>query len=58
MNYRELLKKYIQHVGLSEGTTFIDMVHLRADETGLTQEETAELEALDAEVLSEVEQGE
>lgn len=54
MDYRSLLKKYIQHVGMTEGTTFIDMAYPNTDETGLTQEEIEELEKLDAEVLADI----
>jgi hypothetical protein len=56
MDYRELLKKYINHVGYCEGTTFIHMAY--PDDMGFTAEEVAELEKLDAEVLAEnVKQG-
>jgi acetyl-CoA acetyltransferase len=57
MDYRELIKKYIQHIGMVEGAVFIDTARIYAHKTGLTREEIAELEALEVEVLAEVKQG-
>lgn len=54
MNYRELLKKYIQHVGVTEGTTFIDQTYPDIEGSVLTRTEVEELERLDAEVLAEI----
>jgi hypothetical protein len=45
VNYRELLKKYIDHVGEEEGVTFL---HSRPAGR-FTDEEWAELQVLDAE---------
>jgi hypothetical protein len=54
MDYRTLLKKYIRHVGYVEGDSFISPALLigYAEDTGLTPEEIAELEVLDAEILT------
>lgn len=54
MDYRSLLKKYIQHVGIQEGISFLETGYLYPDENGLTQEEIEELEKLDAEVLADI----
>lgn len=45
MDYRELLKKYIDHVGESEGVTFLS----HDDLNRFTSEEWAELRLLDVE---------
>jgi hypothetical protein len=47
MDYRELLKKYMEHVGDCEGTTFVDWLneHSRSD-VEFTGEEVAELESI------------
>lgn len=51
IDYRELLKKYINHVGEEEGTTFLAW----ADESGrFTDEELTELRVLDDEGLKEL----
>lgn len=51
MNYRELLKKYIDHVANCEGTTFLG-AHKQTDR--FTDEEWQELGLLDDECLSDV----
>ena len=45
MNYRELLKKYINHVANCEGVTFISQLH----KNSFTEEEIEELIKLDKE---------
>jgi hypothetical protein len=52
MDYRELLKKYINHVGDCEGTTFLGD-HDRGDarDFEFTDEEWTELQKLDKEPL-------
>lgn len=45
MNYRELLIKYIDHVGYREGVTFLS----DGDSDCFTEEEFAELQKLDKE---------
>lgn len=49
MNYKQLLLKYINHVGISEGTTFLDNSHRSEwnDSVEFTDEEWAELQELD-----------
>jgi hypothetical protein len=46
MDYRELLKKYINHVGEEEGTTFLSW----DGDDRFTEAEWDELQALEAEV--------
>lgn len=50
MNYKQLLLKYINHVGLSEGTTFLSNGHRNEweDSVDFDDEEWAELQKLDA----------
>lgn len=53
MDYRELLKKYINHVGCEEGVSFLSdkfMCH----QTYLTKEEIEELQKLDKEAQNGV----
>lgn len=47
MDYRELLIKYIDHVGNEEGITFIPRT---ADHCGFTDEEVEELKKLEDEL--------
>lgn len=49
VNYRNLLKKYIEHVGLEEGTTFLDQQGFWDDAIVFTDEEWAELKRVEAE---------
>jgi len=49
VDFRALLKKYVDHVGDEEGTVFIDEYWL----SKLTPEEAAEMRAIDAELLAE-----
>jgi len=50
MNYRELLKKYMDHVGECEGVTFV--THLNdAITVVFTDEEVAELKKINAEIM-------
>jgi hypothetical protein len=46
MDYKELLIKYINHVGNNEGTTFLDF-----QDDAFTDAEWAELTALDEQAL-------
>lgn len=55
IDYRDLLKRYIRHVGYSEGISFLEAGYLYNDDS-FTAEEMAELKALDAEVWSENEE--
>jgi hypothetical protein len=50
MEYRELLKKYIDHVGISEGVTFLNGDN---DSGRFTNEEWEELQKLDKESIEE-----
>jgi hypothetical protein len=43
IDYKQLLRKYIEHVGQTEGTTFISKVNWCSDIT-FNDEEVAELE--------------
>jgi hypothetical protein len=47
MDYEELLKKYMEHVGDCEGTTYVDNLNdsWRSD-VKFTEEEVAELERI------------
>lgn len=51
MNYRQLLKKYINHVGIAEGVTFLEDFERssRFDSPNFTDEEWAKLKELEAE---------
>jgi hypothetical protein len=51
IDYRELLKKYITHVGASEGVSFLETGYIYPGFHGLTPEDVAELELLNAEVI-------
>ena len=51
MDYRELLKKYIEYVGLCDGSTFIYSIATHGDD--FTEEEIKELNKLDDEVEDE-----
>lgn len=48
MNYRQLLIKYINHVGMEEGTTFLNFQGSWDDSVEFTDEEWAELKQLEA----------
>lgn len=54
MDHRQLLKKYIYHVGECEGTTFLSDLHrpLSKYREAFTDEEWAELQKLENESLS------
>lgn len=52
MDYRQLLKKYINHVGAEEGTTFLAFKGGWEDSPEFTDEEWAELQKLEAEPLA------
>ena len=47
MDYKNLLKKYIEHVMNCEGVTFIGGVDFAINEVGFTDEEKEILESLD-----------
>lgn len=49
MNYQELLKKYMNQVGESEGVDYAD----HCDRPPFTEEETAELARIHDEIISE-----
>lgn len=51
INHRELLKKYINHVGVCEGTTYLNDWHQGAYGADFTDEEWSELQRLDQEVF-------
>ena len=51
MDYRTLLVKYINHVGLCEGVSFIEYYEYDLAYNGLTKEEIEELKKLDKESL-------
>lgn len=51
IDYRQLLKKYIAHVGVEEGTTFLDVKESWPDSPEFTDEEWAKLLELEAEPL-------
>lgn len=57
MDYRELLKKYIDHVGEEEGTNFLSHRGSWPDSVKFTDEEWAELQVLKVEPLKEDEHG-
>ena len=52
MNYKDLLKKYINHVGMMEGIDFLGGPHKGEN---FTQEEWVELKEISNEVLNELE---
>lgn len=49
MDYRELLMKYIAHVGDCEGITYVHHIGQRSDSVKFTEDEKAELKRLDDE---------
>lgn len=57
MDYKKLLLKYIHHVGVSEGTTFLSDAYRRGweDAVDFTDEEWAALLKLDATPLPDKE---
>lgn len=50
MDYEELLKKYMQHVGEYEGSTFVGSLNSNRCDVKFTEEEVAELERLQEEL--------
>lgn len=48
IDYRDLLGRYIAHVGECEGVSFIGRIYWHRSEVGFTDAEKAELEALDS----------
>jgi hypothetical protein len=49
VDYRSLLRRYIHHVGACEGVTYLDRGHRAEDGSVFSDEEWAELQALDEE---------
>jgi hypothetical protein len=52
MDYEALLKKYVQHVGEYEGSTFINWLNSPHCDVKFTDEEVAELERISEELHS------
>lgn len=52
MNYKELLKKYMKHVSIEEGTTFV--INRSVKNTPFTKEELKELNRIDDELMEEI----
>lgn len=50
MDYKELLKKYMQHVGEYEGSTFVQCLNSGHCDVKFTEEEVAELERIQDEL--------
>lgn len=50
MDYKELLKKYMQHVGEYEGATFVNCLNDFHCDVEFTEEEVAELERIENEI--------
>jgi hypothetical protein len=57
LDYRTLLIKYINHVGLCEGLSFIECYEFDMVHHGLTEEEIAELKKLDKEGINGLRSG-
>jgi hypothetical protein len=49
IDYRDLLRRYICHVGQAEDVTFIDFFNTHRSDVKFTQEEVEELERLEQE---------
>lgn len=54
MDYRELLKKYIDYVGCEEGTTFIDDINPTWINRLFSSKEWAELRKIQQELINEL----
>lgn len=50
MDYEALLRKYVQHVGEYEGSTFIAWLNCHHCDVKFTKEEVAELERISEEL--------
>lgn len=53
IDHRALLKKYIAHVGMCEGVTFISHIHEHSDSVQFTDEELVEINAIEDGDLNE-----